>query len=109
MGALTSKFYAFKARPWELTKNESINIFESFCEEIVIETRGLEVVRILPKHSHQDSSWISDKVRIILDSFHFNRLETPMVFSFKENTSKITSWSDFFYFLSNFFLLFFFF
>lgn len=71
MGALTSKIYSFEARPWELKKERGIDPFEG--KEILFEMRGLTILRAFPREG-----WISDKIRIILDAFQFNRLLFPV-------------------------------
>ena len=80
VGALTSKPYAFNARPWELTKTESIDVMDAVGSNIRIDTRGREVLRILPRlHEGVNEEWISDKTRFIWDGLKRQRLDKPYV------------------------------
>ena len=68
VGALTSKPYAFAARPWELTKTETIDVMDAVGSAIRIDTRGREVMRILPRVNEDvNEEWISDKTRHVVD------------------------------------------
>ena len=68
VGALTSKPYAFAARPWELTKTESIDVMDALGCGIRVDTRGREVMRILPRvNDDVNEEWISDKTRHVVD------------------------------------------
>lgn len=65
VGALTSKPYAFTARPWELRKTESIDVLDAVGSNIVVNTRSGEVMRILPRLNEDiNEEWISDKSRL---------------------------------------------
>src|SRR6478735_9345179 len=80
VGALTSKPYAFQARPWELTKTESIDVMDAVGSAIRVDTRGREVMRILPRVNEQvNEEWISDKTRFIWDGLRSQRLDRPYV------------------------------
>ncbi len=80
VGALTSKPYAFTARPWELRKVESIDVSDAVGSSIRIDTRGGEVLRILPRlHEDVNEEWISDKARFAIDGLKYNRLDRPYV------------------------------
>ncbi|MCB6177380.1 NADH-quinone oxidoreductase subunit NuoG [Rhodobacter sp. Har01] len=80
VGALTSKPYAFTARPWELTKTESIDVMDALGSSIRIDTKGREVMRILPRnHDGVNEEWISDKTRFIWDGLRRQRLDVPYV------------------------------
>ncbi|HEY1152729.1 MAG TPA: NADH-quinone oxidoreductase subunit NuoG [Pseudolabrys sp.] len=80
VGALTSKPYAFAARPWELTKTESIDVMDAVGSAIRIDTRGREVMRILPRENDAvNEEWISDKTRHIVDGLRTQRLDQPYV------------------------------
>ena len=80
VGALTSKPYAFQARPWELTKTESIDVMDAVGSAIRVDTRGREVMRILPRINDQvNEEWISDKTRFIWDGLRSQRLDRPYV------------------------------
>lgn len=78
VGALTSKPYSFRGRPWELTKTESIDVLDAVGSNIRIDTRGLEIMRILPKVNDAiNEEWISDKARFSYDGLKFQRLDRP--------------------------------
>jgi NADH-quinone oxidoreductase subunit G len=80
VGALTSKPYAFQARPWELSKTESIDVMDAVGSAIRVDTRGREVMRILPRVNEQvNEEWISDKTRFIWDGLRSQRLDRPYV------------------------------
>lgn len=80
VGALTSKPYAFKARSWELEKTESIDVMDAMGSNIRIDSRGLEVMRILPKLNEDiNEEWISDKARFSYDGLKVQRLDTPYI------------------------------
>src|SRR6202789_2863213 len=78
VGALTSKPYAFAARPWELNKTESIDVMDAVGCAIRIDTRGREVMRILPRENDDiNEEWISDKTRHVVDGLRTQRLDRP--------------------------------
>ena len=80
VGALTSKPYAFKARPWELEHTESIDVLDAMGSNIIIDSRGLEVMRILPKINEDiNEEWISDKARFAHDGLKNIRIDRPYV------------------------------
>src|SRR4051795_4697982 len=80
VGALTSKPYAFAARPWELNKTESIDVMDAVGSAIRIDTRGREVMRILPRvNDDVNEEWISDKTRHVVDGLRAQRLDQPYV------------------------------
>src|SRR5215207_6562686 len=80
VGALTSKPYAFAARPWELTKTESIDVMDALGSAIRIDTRGREVMRILPRvNDDVNEEWISDKTRHVVDGLRTQRLDRPYI------------------------------
>jgi NADH-quinone oxidoreductase subunit G len=80
VGALTSKPYAFTARPWELNKTESIDVMDALGSAIRVDTRGREVMRILPRVNEDvNEEWISDKTRHIVDGLRTQRLDQPYV------------------------------
>ncbi|MGC1778159.1 MAG: NADH-quinone oxidoreductase subunit NuoG [Xanthobacteraceae bacterium] len=80
VGALTSKPYAFAARPWELIKTESIDVMDALGSAIRIDTRGSEVMRILPRTNDAiNEEWISDKTRHVVDGLRAQRLDQPYV------------------------------
>ena len=80
VGALTSKPYAFTARPWELTKTESIDVMDALGSSIRVDAKGREVMRILPRnHDGVNEEWISDKTRFVWDGLRRQRLDTPYI------------------------------
>jgi NADH-quinone oxidoreductase subunit G len=80
VGALVSKPYAFTARPWELTKTETIDVMDALGSNIRVDTKGREVMRILPRnHDGVNEEWISDKTRFVWDGLRRQRLDTPYV------------------------------
>jgi NADH-quinone oxidoreductase subunit G len=80
VGALTSKPYAFEARSWELTKTESVDALDALGSNIRIDTRGAQVMRILPRlNDDVNEEWISDKTRHALDGLRHQRLDRPYV------------------------------
>ncbi len=80
VGALTSKPYAFNARPWELTKTESIDVMDAVGSAIRVDSRGPEVMRIMPRTNDAvNEEWISDKTRFIWDGLKTQRLDRPYV------------------------------
>ena len=93
VGALTSKPYAFAARPWELNKTESIDVMDALGCAIRIDTRGREVMRILPRTNEDiNEEWISDKTRHVVDGLRTQRLDQPYV---RENGKlRPASWNE---------------
>jgi len=80
VGALTSKPYAFTARPWELRKVESVDVMDAVGSNIVVGTRGGEIMRILPRINEDiNEEWISDKTRFAYDGLKRQRLNTPYI------------------------------
>ncbi|MCR9276146.1 MAG: molybdopterin-dependent oxidoreductase, partial [Rhodobacteraceae bacterium] len=80
VGALVSKPYAFTARPWELTKTETIDVMDALGSSIRVDTKGREVMRILPRnHDGVNEEWISDKTRFVWDGLRRQRLDRPYV------------------------------
>src|SRR4051812_6951936 len=80
VGALTSKPYAFAARPWELGKTESIDVMDALGSAIRVDTRGREVMRILPRVNEEvNEEWISDKTRHVADGLRTQRLDQPYI------------------------------
>jgi NADH-quinone oxidoreductase subunit G len=95
VGALTSKPYAFAARPWELGKTQSIDVMDGIGSAIRVDTRGREVMRILPRVNEAvNEEWISDKTRHVVDGLRTQRLDRPYI---RENGKlRAASWSDVF-------------
>jgi len=93
VGALTSKPYAFVARPWELQSTESIDVLDAVGSNINIDTRGREVLRILPRLNEAvNEEWISDKTRFACDGLIRQRLDRPYVR--REGRLKPASWPE---------------
>ncbi len=93
VGALTSKPYAFAARPWELTKTQSIDVMDGLGSAIRVDTRGREVMRILPRLNEAvNEEWISDKTRHVVDGLRTQRLDRPYI---RENDKlRAASWPE---------------
>ncbi len=80
VGALTSKPYAFTARPWELRKTETVDVMDAVGSNIRVDARGREVLRILPVlHEGINEEWIADKTRFVWDGLRRQRLDRPYV------------------------------
>ncbi|MCJ1450287.1 NADH dehydrogenase (ubiquinone) 78K chain precursor, 5-prime end [Mycoblastus sanguinarius] len=80
VGALTSKPYAFRARPWELQHFESVDVLDALGSNIRIDARGLEVMRIIPRLNDDiNEEWINDKTRFACDGLRTQRLTTPLI------------------------------
>ena len=80
VGALTSKPYAFNARPWELKKTESVDVMDALGSAIRIDARGPAVLRVLPRTNDEvNEEWISDKTRYAVDGLSRQRLDRPFV------------------------------
>ena len=93
VGALTSKPYAFAARPWELGKTQSVDVMDGVGSAIRVDTRGREVMRILPRVNEAvNEEWISDKTRHIVDGLRTQRLDRPYI---RENGQlRAASWQQ---------------
>jgi NADH-quinone oxidoreductase subunit G len=93
VGALTSKPYAFAARPWELGKTQSIDVMDGVGSAIRVDTRGREVMRILPRVNEAvNEEWISDKTRHVVDGLRTQRLDRPYI---RDNGKlQAASWSE---------------
>ncbi|KAK3588073.1 hypothetical protein CHS0354_012126 [Potamilus streckersoni] len=86
VGALTSKPYAFTARPWETRKTESVDVMDAVGSNIIVSTRTNEVLRILPRLNEEiNEEWISDKTRFAYDGLKRQRLTNPFVMDDKGN------------------------
>ena len=80
VGALTSKPTEFHARPWEYTKTESVDVMDALGSAIRIDSRGREVIRILPRVNESiNEEWISDKTRHVVDGLKVQRIDRPYV------------------------------
>jgi len=93
VGALTSKPYAFAARPWELGKTLSVDVMDGVGSAIRVDTRGREVMRVLPRVNEAvNEEWISDKTRHIVDGLRTQRLDRPYI---RENGElRSSSWQQ---------------
>jgi NADH-quinone oxidoreductase subunit G len=93
VGALTSKPYAFVARPWELTKTPSIDVMDAVGSAIRVDARGREVLRILPRENEAiNEEWISDKARHVWDGLRTQRIDRPYVR--RDGRLEPTSWDE---------------
>jgi NADH-quinone oxidoreductase subunit G len=80
VGALTSKPYAFSARPWELTKTETIDAMDALGSNIRVDTKGREVMRIMPRnHDGVNEEWLADRSRFVWDGLRRQRLDKPYI------------------------------
>jgi NADH-quinone oxidoreductase subunit G len=94
VGALTSKPYAFNARPWELRKINSIDVMDAVGSNIRVDARGREVMRVLPRlHEDVNEEWIADKTRHACDGLRRQRLDQPYVRGTDGKLAPAT-WSD---------------
>ncbi len=93
VGALTSKPYAFEARPWELKKTETIDVMDAVGSNIRVDTYGWEVKRVLPRiNENINEEWISDKTRYACDGLLKQRLDTPFIR--KNGKLQKSSWDE---------------
>ena len=94
VGALTSKPYAFTARPWELNKTESIDVMDAMGSNIRIDARGSQVMRVLPRLNEDiNEEWISDKTRYAVDGLRRQRLDQPYMRG-RDGRLAPASWDD---------------
>ena len=93
VGALTSKPYAFQARPWELQHYESIDVLDGLGSNVRVDARGLQIMRVLPRlNDDVNEEWINDKSRFACDGLKTQRLTTPLI---RENNQfRPASWSE---------------
>ncbi|MDO9432125.1 MAG: NADH-quinone oxidoreductase subunit NuoG [Phenylobacterium sp.] len=93
VGALTSKPYAFNARPWELKKTESVDVMDALGSAIRVDSRGPAVLRVLPRLNEDiNEEWISDKTRYAVDGLSRQRLDQP--FLRKGGRLQPTTWAE---------------
>jgi NADH dehydrogenase/NADH:ubiquinone oxidoreductase subunit G len=86
VGAITSKPYAFRARPWELCKTETIDILDSLCSSIRVDTKHNLILRVIPSINPKiNDCWITDKIRFSYDSVTNQRLLSPLVLDNESN------------------------
>jgi len=112
MGALTSKPYAFRGRPWETKNLEFFDLFSPIYSPLRLDIRGLQILRILPRYSN----WITDQARFSYDSFKIQRLINPLIidklldnknylyFKHSESKTKFSSWITLFMTLRSHFI-----
>ena len=80
VGALTNKPYEFKARPWELKKTETVDVFDAVGSNIRIDSIGQKVLRVLPRINEDiNEEWINDKTRFAIDGLQNQRLDRPFI------------------------------
>lgn len=102
VGALTSKPYKFRARKWELRKTESIDVNDALGCNIRIDSRGREVMRILPRLNEDiNESWIDDRARFSCDGLKYLRLDRPYVRNKVSGKLKEASWEEAFIVIAN--------
>jgi len=93
VGALTSKPYAFTARPWELKKTETIDVLDGVGSNIRVDSKGREIMRIVPRLNDEvNEVWISDKARFSYDGLQKRRLDRPWVRNPKTKKLEAASW-----------------
>lgn len=93
VGALTSKPYKFRARSWELKKTESIDVHDALGCHIRVDSRGREVMRILPRLNEDiNECWIDDRTRFSCDGLKYMRLDRPYVRNEKSGKLHEASW-----------------
>jgi len=103
MGALTSKPYAFVARPWELRHIETIDVGDSEGAQIKIQLRGKSILRILPSQNFiSNFDWITDRTRFSYDANEFQRLDKLLIMNFQPNLNwQKLNWTNYIEFLYN--------
>jgi len=95
VGALTSKPYAFQARPWELRKTETIDVHDALGCNIRVDARGNEVMRILPRlHEDINEEWIDDRTRFSYDGLKRQRLDRPYVRDSESGRLRAATWEE---------------
>lgn len=95
VGALTSKPYAYQARPWELKKTETIDVHDALGCNIRVDTRGNEVMRILPRLNEEiNEEWINDRTRFAYDGLKKRRLDRPYIRNAKTKKLEAASWEQ---------------
>jgi NADH-quinone oxidoreductase subunit G len=93
VGALTSKPYAFNARPWELRKTESIDVMDAVGTNVRLDARGRQVLRVLPRINEDvNEEWLADKSRHAIDGLRYQRLDQPYVR--KNGKLQAVSWDE---------------
>jgi NADH-quinone oxidoreductase subunit G len=101
VGALTNKPYSFTARPWELKKTETIDVHDAMGANIRVDTRGREVMRILPRlHEDINEEWIDDRTRYSCDGLNYGRLDRPYIRDEKTGKLRAVEWNEAFGFVA---------
>jgi len=102
VGALTSKPYAFKARPWELRKTETIDVMDAVGSNIRVDVRGREVMRVMPRLNEDvNEEWISDRTRFAYDGLAKARIDRPYIRDANDNKLKEASWDEAFAYIAS--------
>jgi NADH dehydrogenase (ubiquinone) Fe-S protein 1 len=105
VGALTSKPYAFTARSWELESSEGIDVLDGIGSNIIINTKGNDVMRILPSSNDDiNEEWINDKTRFFYDGIKNQRLTSPMVYDGNKKRLSSYSWKNHYITLEMFYI-----
>ena len=92
VGALTSKPYEFLARPWELKKTQTIDVFDAVGSNVRIDSKGDQILRVLPRINEEiNDEWISDKTRFAYDGLNFQRINK---FYIRDSNYKLTESSE---------------
>ena len=92
VGALTSKPYEFLARPWELKKTQTIDVFDAVGSNVSIDSKGDQILRVLPRINEEiNDEWISDKTRFAYDGLNFQRINK---FYIRDLNNKLTESSE---------------
>lgn len=95
VGALTSKPYAYKARSWELRKTDSIDVHDAVGSNIRVDSRGREVLRILPRlHEDVNEEWIGDRSRFACDGLAASRLDRPYIRDEQSGKLREAEWGE---------------
>ena len=93
VGALTSKPYAFKSRPWELSKTETHDVLDGIGSSIRIDTKGKQVLRVLPRINEDiNEEWINDKTRFAIDGLSRQRLDK--IYIRENNKLNVSDWDN---------------
>src|SRR5690349_15009835 len=94
MGALTSKPYAFTARPWELKSLKAVDCFDSFGSALRVDVRGLDIMRVLPRINESlNEEWITDRTRFSYDGLKCQRITQPLKLTPQFSYLRVT-WSE---------------
>ena len=95
VGALTSKPYAYKARPWELRKTETIDVLDAVGSNIRVDAAGNEVMRVLPRLNEDvNEEWINDRTRFAYDGLKRQRLDRPYVRDAATGRLRPSTWDE---------------